>query len=258
MLGFDGIAALAEPRREPWGDLCNTRLELVQTLVQVSPRGGREVLILGADHRAGFIDDQLADTCLKLDSHPLCDRSLAERLDDAGPWKCTAIRTVAALRRLRFLAVRREGLVSGVIEMVFIRRIRGLDGAEVGQERDAALGQPFHVRGTRLTEVVERLRGNRVLHFHRQVTVHVVHRVLDTGLLLNVGAASSVEYASAYGGGAASFKTVQEEHLGAAFARFDGGSDARRSQADHDQVCDLVPLRAVHIFEYDRLEAAHN
>ena len=141
--------------------------------------------------------------------------------------------------------------------MVLVGRIRGLDRAEIRQERHTAVGQPLHVGRARFTEVPQRLFRNRVLHLHRQIAVHVFYAVLDTGLFLNVGAAACVEDPSANRGGAASFEPIQNHDLGAALTRFDGGRDACGAQAYDDEICNVVPVRAVQVFDYDRAQAAH-
>jgi len=95
------------------------------------------------------------------------------------------------------------------------------------------------------------------LHLHREVAVHVLDRVLDARLFLDVCAAAGIEHAPADRGRTAAFEAIQYEDVGPALSGFEGGGDARGAQPYDDQICYVVPVRALGILDYEWRQVAH-
>ena len=125
------------------------------------------MLILESDDAPSLVDDQSTHAGLKLHAHTLSDGDLPQWLDDVETGKRPPVGPMSPLRRPCVVAIRREGLVPRVVEVILVRRIRGLDRTQGGQKRNAPVGHPSYGGCARLAEVPERLFRYRVLHLHR-------------------------------------------------------------------------------------------
>jgi hypothetical protein len=159
---------------------------------------------------------------------------------------------VATRRRLGLLLEGVEPLVARVVEVVLVQRVAGLEGAQAGLEGHAVALEPAQGVRAALAELAQQLVADHALRLHREVLHHLVDRVLDTGLSLDVRPPSGVEHPAADGRGTAAVEAVHHQHVEPALAPLEGRADARATEADDDEVRGVVPALGRGVIEDQR------
>ena len=156
-------------------------------------------------------------------------------------------RLVAAWRRFRDVAERPDFLVAAPDQAVAPGLHRRLSGVVAAIEGHALRLEPVEVRHAALAISAEfpgiRIRGQRF-----QIPVHLLGRVVEAAGLLHRRAAAEIEMSARDSGGAArAARALEQQHAGAGFTRAERSACARRTEAHHDHLGLVVPVRDISV-----------
>ncbi|MNZ66485.1 hypothetical protein D3C78_847100 [compost metagenome] len=220
-------------------------------------RGGtarRQAPGLDADHRTRGIQHQPAHFALGVQAHPMVQRGRPQRGEQRGAGHAHALGAVAARRRWRQPGVGRYGFVAGVVQVVAVARIGGLQRRHAGFVTRAVVFQPGQLVGAARAEIAQGFRPHGLADFLAQVGEHRFDTVVVARLLLVRRTTAGIHHAAAARGGAATGEAVQRQHREATLAGLQRSAGARAAEANHQQVAFRVPGQAFTGAEAQRLQ----
>ncbi|MCY1230799.1 hypothetical protein D9M72_432270 [compost metagenome] len=213
----------------------------------------RQLPQLDADDRAVLVENQ--PPCRGLAHHRHLRPGLhggAQHAVQRAAGHAGAFHAVTARRGRGMLRIRGDRFVAGVVEVVGLRRIRGLARRHGGGKAHAQAFEPADHLAAALAERLQRGIADDPAGLLAQV---VRHRLRCIGIARGglVGrAAAGVDHPAAPGAGAPAFEAFRNDHARAAMRGFQRGAGPGSAEAHHHGIAGGLPRVCVRIVEAQR------